>query len=237
MNRYDWKSIFWGYWWLRGVIVSVPFLTAGFGFFPENTKKTLKALYLLVVSWGEVMEHVGRAVGLLPFIPELSALTVNTILLTVSLVIPAVWAYLVWVQPKKLLSELVRVDADAENLILELCKPKRALRYLQICFFTGILSVPIGFYGTLSGTGVGEGKMIYGALFFLYSGSMIFVISRIHSIYLKAIIQAFFVFGFLQLMYFFGGDYFSALLDYFICLLEGASNELCVELRPGGMGE
>ncbi|MEL7279097.1 MAG: hypothetical protein AAFY35_04205 [Pseudomonadota bacterium] len=80
--------------WLRGVIAAFSILGFVPQFFPLDQLDILKTVHATITNWNHLAELVGELFGKIPYVPELSAYQVNTIILVTTVHIPGL--YSIW---------------------------------------------------------------------------------------------------------------------------------------------
>lgn len=80
------------FWFVRGVMGTMALIAL----IPQVTEleqiEVLRALYALIIGWNDVAAWIGRMIGQLPFIPELSEHFVTAFVFTVSIPVPIVFS-------------------------------------------------------------------------------------------------------------------------------------------------
>ncbi|MDD9726539.1 hypothetical protein PVV74_13800 [Roseovarius sp. SK2] len=190
----NWWKFFWGFWWLRGALCTLFILGLLLTFVPNSVDPLLNFIHHFIFGWNRLMGGLGRLIGLLPFVPELSAVFVNTIALAISLVIPATISLCAWIDLRQAFDDLTTFDQNAPDPGAELLKPIRFLRFIQFCLVLALLSISVGFYGALTELDVNPDmrlgmRVFIATFFFLYVALMIYLVARKHPPFFKGIVM------------------------------------------------
>lgn len=86
------KKIWTKYVFLRGVVAAFAVLSFVPQFFPFEQIDILRAVRAVIFNWNHLASIVGDLIGFIPFVPELSASTVNFLILATTVYVPGFYA-------------------------------------------------------------------------------------------------------------------------------------------------
>lgn len=213
-NARDYKSVIVlasSFWFVRGVIALVSVVALVPQFVDVSRFETLRAFHVILWQWREFLTFIGRLVGQIPFLPEISYETLSVVLVVINIIIPLVYSFFV-----------ARSKGEQENNLNFLDTDFGAIVLASVAILGASIDIFVLENQGLTGSPELAEPSEFGALRFLQLIMLAWVISVIFRNLPKYRSGVLFVFGFwlcAEVLYFIGSPILSEAVNGFVCEL------------------